>query len=73
MQDKEFVVFGDNASYHFAKAIRSDYDKFDTTFSSIVVYTAELNPVEGFFQMLKSVYQTLYLDKLANGKRILPD
>ena len=68
----KFTVFGDNASYHFAKAIRKNYTKFGTSFVGSVAYTPELNPVEGYFRMLKAKYRSLYLNKLANGKRVLP-
>ncbi len=56
-QGKDYIVLGDNASWHLSQYTQKEMKKRNITFIRNVAYAPDLNPIEKVFLQLKTKYR----------------
>lgn len=69
LNDQNFVIFGDNSPLHTAKSTKQELKRlgFDAIYN--IPSEPDLNPIEIYFSVFKSVYRKLRLNQMMNYKQ----
>ena len=67
---KEFVLFGDNASYHDSSYTKKKLNNYKTKMIKNLVNTPTLNPIETTFLQIKTLFKGIRLNRYKNDKEL---
>jgi transposase len=65
--DKDFVLFGDNASWHSSIYSTNFLKERDSSMIFNLPYMPILNPIETVFLQIKTIFKRLKLNRYMNG------